>query len=1088
MTSAKDFYVVGIGASAGGLEAIESFFSKVSVNSGLAYVIIQHLSPDYISLMPEILSKRTSLNVYTAEDGMTVEPNNVYLIPRKVNMKIFQSKLHLTEKTSTHQLNLPIDIFLNSLAEDFEDKAFAVILSGTGSDGSRGIRMVKENGGIVIAQDPDSSKFDGMPKSAISTGTVDFILQPQEMPEKILSYVKHPYILEKDKNSEQSLVPENYMSKIILILKDAFGLDFTYYKDTTISRRIERRLSINQIDNLKDYLEYLSSSKNEQSILYKELLINVTKFFRDTDAFHVIQTEIIPEIFKSKTEKDEIRIWISACSTGEEAYSIAILFKEFMLANKLENDIKIFATDIDKSVVEFASTGIYNASISADVSSERLNEFFNPQGESYRINDSIREMIVFATQNVIKDPPFNKIDFLTCRNLLIYFQTSLQQKVLSIFNFSLNKNGFMFLGSSETIGEMEGYFETINHKYKIYQSLRTGKLHPDTYSSKFTGGIALSVPIKRPAFTLKNSIPDLVNIFTEKILNDNAPVTVVVNENYAVVNSFGNLNELLTLPNINKISEGFDFNITKMVPSNLKLTFSIAINKAIQTQEDVIHHNIKYQKNENENILVDLIFSPLQRNDLNNKFVLVYFIKKGKIPTIAVEIKSFQDIDVQVQQRMLDLENELKHSRENLQASIEELETTNEELQSTNEELISSNEELQSTNEELQSVNEELYTVNTEFQAKNHDLVLINNDMENLLHNTDIQIIFLDLNMQIRRFTENITEIFNLKSNDQNRPISDITHHIKGVELIDEVMFVMQSQKNINKMVEVNHKWYEMKIIPYKTRKGFIDGIVISFIDFTNLMQVQKELKESEEKFRSLFDFLPVGVTVSDRKGKIISSNKTAEKLLGLSKKEQENRKIDGTEWKIIRKDGSQMPTEEYASVRAIKENRLVENVVMGILKNNNEVTWIIVNASPTNIQGFDVAISYLEITEHVKLENKLRESKILYESLFENMTNGFALHQIILDENQNPVDYRYININESFCKITGLKKEDTLGKTVLEILPDLEKSWIEIFGKVAITGKPYFFEMEAKSLNKKFKVNAFSPIIGQFAVVFNEA
>jgi len=1259
MTSSKDFYVVGIGASAGGLEAIEAFFSTVPSNSGLAYVIIQHLSPDYKSLMPEILIKRTSLPVHTAEDGMLVKPDNVYLIPRKMNMKIFHSKLHLTEKSTSHMLNLPIDIFFQSLAEDFEEKAIAIVLSGTGSDGSRGIRMVKERGGIVIAHDPDNSKFDGMPKSAITTGTVDYILRPQDMPAKIISYVGHPYIQKKDRDNYLSMVPEDYLSKIILIVKEAYGLDFTYYKDTTISRRIERRLSINQIENLRDYLEYLSSSKIEQKTLYNELLIGVTKFFRDTEAFLLVENEVIPKIFENKTEKDEIRIWISACSTGEEAYSIAILFKEYMKKNSLYNDIKIFATDVDKSAVEYASTGIYNSSITADVSSERLDKFFNQLGEnSYRINDSIREMIVFASHNVIKDPPFNKIDFLTCRNLLIYFQAPLQQKVLSVFNFALNKNGYLFLGSSETIGEMETYFETFSHKWKIFKSVRSAKLAGNTLS-RFPGGIVQNVPIKKPVYTLKNSANDLVNIFTEKILIENSPVTVVVNENYEIVNSFGDLNKFLSLPNINKIADGFEFNLSKMVPKNLKLTFSIAINKAIKSQTDVIHHNIKYQRSDEKFLLVDLIFSPLKRPDLNQKFVVVYFKEKETTKNVPQEIQSYENVDQLVLQRIADLENELKHNKENLQASIEELETTNEELQSTNEELISANEELQSTNEELQSVNEELYTVNTEFQIKNADLVVMNNDMENLLLNSDVRIIFLDIDLKIRKFTENITDIFNLKKNDHGRPILDITHHLIDINPFDAIQPVLKNHSKIIKTVKAKERWFQMKIMPYLTQKGFMDGVVLSFIDITDYYNTQSELKISEDKFNLLFEFIPMGITISDKNGKIITSNATAERILGIKKEEQQNRKIDGKEWKLIKKDGTLMPAEEFASVRAIKENKLVENVEMGVVDENGNIRWILVSAIPTEIENMELAISYSDITsvvereiEHKKIKqinetiyelnevglsqnvelksfsqlilnkllslidcengyiaaqkdgkieylattNKINECKNrnnckisilekneencfcnlaytekhgfytnnvneiakkhklkanriewknflsvpihsdnqilgqivltdkstdfnefdfntvqrlteklgivllriqakekltfsnkLYQSIFNNMSSGFAFHQIILDEKGKPIDYKFIDINKSFEKLTGLLAKNVIGKTIKEILPNIETEWIEKYGHVALTGEKINFEYFAKPLNKKFKVNAYSPEKGMFATIFEE-
>ena len=1085
MTSTKNFYVVGIGASAGGLEAIETFFSNVPADSGLAYIIVQHLSPDYISLMPEILIKRTSLPLHTAEDGMRVEPNNIYLIPRKMNMKIFQSKLHLTEKNNLHILNLPIDIFLQSLAEDFEDKSVAVILSGTGSDGSRGIRTIKENGGIIIAQDPDSAKFDGMPKSAISTGTVDFVLQPQEMPAKIVNYVKHPYIIDKNKINDAGLLPEDYLSKIVLLLRESSGVDFTSYKEATISRRIERRLSINQIDNLKEYVDFLTISKNEQKILYKELLIGVTKFFRDTEAFLFVENEIIPQIFEHKENNDEIRIWISACSTGEEAYSVAILFKEYMIRHNLKKDIKIFASDVDKSAIEYASTGTYSASISTDVSLTRLNNFFTPIGDSFRINENIREMIVFASHNIIKDPPFNKIDFLSCRNLLIYFQPILQQKVLSFFNYALNRNGFMFLGNSESLGEMESFYETVSHKWKIYKSLRNAKLPNDTLSTKFPGGITQNYQVKKPLFTLKNSLTDLINVFTEKILADNAPVTVIVNEDAQIINSFGNLKQYLEFPDVNRISEGFDFTITQTVPENLRLTFGIAINKALKTLEPVVYQNIKYQKSANEIFIVDIKFSPLSKKDINTKYVLIYFITKEIAPVIQNEIHSYENIDQLAYQRIKDLETELKHSKENLQASIEELETTNEELQSTNEELISSNEELQSTNEELQSVNEELYTVNTEFQSKNHDLVVANNDMENLLQNSEIPIIFLDKNLQIRKFTENIVHIFNLKKTDIGRPISDITNHLENIDIPEVASNVLKGIE-LHQIVKARQKLFQLNVIQYTTQKGFVDGVVLSFIDITNLMNTREELLESESLLKTIIE---IGIDAfyllkskKDSKGKILDFiiadvNKQAEKQMNMKRE-------DLIGYGICELFPVNVVNGFFEKYKKVAETGIPYDNEYSISSEFAAPGWYYHQIVPVK-NG--IIIFNRDISEKKNYENQLVESRNLYQSIFENMTNGFALHEIILDQNKQPINYRFITVNDSFCNITNLNKENVVGKTVLEVIPDIEKQWIEIYGKVALTGETYSFEMEAKPLGKKFKVNAFSPKKGQFAVIFNE-
>ncbi|OFX18910.1 MAG: hypothetical protein A2033_12235 [Bacteroidetes bacterium GWA2_31_9] len=1386
MNIPKDFYVVGIGASAGGLEAIEAFFSKVPLDSGLAYVIIQHLSPDYKSLMPEILLKRTTLPVHTAEDGMMVKPNNIYLIPRRMNMKIFHSKLHLTEKNTLHILNLPIDIFLHSLAEDFEEKAVGVILSGTGSDGSRGVRSIKELGGIVIVQDPDSAKFDGMPKSAITSGIVDFILPPQEIPEKVISYVKHPFIQDKEKTKDFFAAAEDSLTKIILLIKEKFGLDFTFYKNATIARRVERRLTINQIERIDDYLDYLFSSKVEQRTLYNELLIGVTKFFRDTEAFNIVENEIIPAIFDNKTAKDEIRIWVSACSTGEEAYSIAILFKEYMLKNNRNNDIKLFATDVDKTSIEYASAGVYNASITADVSVERLNKFFNQTGDSYKINDEIREMIVFATHNIIKDPPFNKIDLISCRNLLIYFQTVLQQKVLSLFNFALHKSGYLFLGSSESIGEMEHFYEPVNLKWKFFKSKNLAKLPIELLSTKPAISTATHSLHQRKQFTTKILSVDMVSIFTEKLLEDNTPDTVIVNENCEIVNSFGDPNKYLTLPKNKKLASGFEYIITNMVPSSLKLTFNIAINKVIKSGKEILHPNIKFIKSDKESYIIDLKFVPLSPNETTSRFVIIYFITKKELPYSPQEATSFEDIDQQAQQRIFDLEGELKHTKENLQSSIEELETTNEELQSTNEELISANEELQSTNEELQSVNEELYTVNTEFQAKNHDLVVMNSDMENLLQNSEIRIIFLDLSLRIRKFTENITDIFNLKKNDNNRPISDITHNIKDNDILSKIQEILKKHNSIYEIVRVNGKWYEMKIMPYLTQKGFMDGVVISFIDVSELYKSQEELKQSElrfktvidtgldafyllkakteslkiidftivdinknaehqlsmkreqligfgicelfpvnikngffekykkvvesgvpyeeeycisnefaapgwyyhqvvpiddciyifnrniserkntevelisseERFRSAFENSSIGFALGTPDGKFLKVNKTLCNFLGYSENEflkltnfditfeedatetiEFTKKLQAKEIpsfnlnkRYIRKDkkivwghlnvtmvfdqngeplhsiaqiqdiNSEVEAEIKANAIARVNNVLAEisieilsntlniktftsyifeklkelvpcndgyvstintktaeiekliytsgavqcltdnkcssipdkdnkyscfcgdglNMRRGFFTNEpksyakekyfpkRKISWknflsvpviaedkligqIVLADKISDFNSDDlflvqqIAQKYAMVILRLRTEDELLINRNLYRSLFHNMKNGFALHEIILDSKNKAIDYKFIDLNESYEKITGLKKKNIIGKTVKEVIPGIEEKWIEIYGKVALNDEKYNFEMDAKVLGKKFKVNAFSPIKGQFATLFDE-
>ncbi|MCA9977643.1 MAG: hypothetical protein KC413_17910, partial [Anaerolineales bacterium] len=464
----KPAFIVGIGASAGGLEALEKFFTSVEPRTQLAFVVVQHLSPDYKSLMVELLSKHTTLPVYETTDGMIVEPNAVYLIPRKKTMTIFHGRLLLADRKPEEGLHLPIDIFLKSLAEDQGEKAIAIILSGTGSDGTRGIRAVKEAGGMVMAQDEQSARFDGMPRSAIATQLVDYVLSPEQMPQELMKFVQHPYLV-GDARVKPPLTDDDNLNKIFALLRSFSGVDFSFYKQNTMGRRIERRMSINQIDRLSDYLNYLYRSQAEVNTLYKEMLIGVTRFFRDPEAFEELRTAVIPAILANKDAQDQVRVWVVGCSTGEEAYSLAILFREAMEAANKNLDIKIFATDIDKEAIDFASRGIYSESVAADVSHDQLRRYFIKKSDSYEIMRHVREMVIFARQNLIKDPPFSKIDLISCRNVLIYFQVILQKRVLAIFQFALQHDGFLFLGTSETVGSDQEAFFPFHNKWRIYQ-------------------------------------------------------------------------------------------------------------------------------------------------------------------------------------------------------------------------------------------------------------------------------------------------------------------------------------------------------------------------------------------------------------------------------------------------------------------------------------------------------------------------------------------------------------------------------------------------------------------------------------------
>ncbi len=739
-------YIVGIGTSAGGLEALEKFFSSAPPLTGLAFVVIQHLSPDYKSHMVQLLSKYTPLSVFEAEDGMPVETNSIYLLPRRKNMTIFKGKLYTVDYNRSHGgLNLPIDIFFESLAHDQGERSVGIILSGTGSDGTRGIRAIKEQGGLVIAQD-DSAKFDGMPRSAISTRLVDYILPPEKIAITLLKYIKHPSLAADGIFEVPIPVHDNQLAKLFAVVQASTGVDFTDYKPNTILRRIERRMTVNQIENLNDYVTVLQDSPDESRTLYKEFLIGVTRFFRDGEAFQKIQDTVIPGLLQGRSRQSQVRVWIPGCSTGEEAYSLAILFREHMEKTGQYFDIKIFATDLDKEALDFASRGVYQESVLADISTERLRNFFVKRGDTYEVLRPLRGLVVFAHQNLIKDPPFSKMDLISCRNLLIYLQPKLQQRVLSIFQFALNSDGYLFLGSSESVGDFADVFKTIDNKWKLFQfdgtirpRLDQTQLTGRTESPRSVGVTAYRQPIAQGTDDWRTSDPVLRSL-VEQVM----PPCLVVDENGSIIHAFGDLEPYLKLPQGYQI----DLNVRKMAREPLSLPLSTALHRTSQNEEEVVYSNIRLESGPEINLTVRLFF---EKNSRQRLFLIMF--TPTDTPGGNPETAEIFSLPKGAAQRINVLEQELQYTKENLQATIEELETSNEELQATNEELMAANEELQSTNEELQSVNEELITVNSEYQAKIMELTNLNDDVNNLLKSTDVGTIFLDANLHLRKFT-----------------------------------------------------------------------------------------------------------------------------------------------------------------------------------------------------------------------------------------------------------------------------------------------------------------------------------------------
>lgn len=847
-------HIVCMGASAGGLEAIQTFFKSLPAETGLSFVIVQHLSPDYKSLMDELIAKVTSIPVKIAKDNVAVQKDTIYLIPSKKNMRIENGHLLLMDQDRNQQtVNLPIDIFLSSLAQDRKTQSIGVILSGTGSDGTRGSRAIKEAGGMVMVQEPGNAKFDGMPKNAISGGFPDFILPVESMPGQLMSYVKHPNTTLKSKGGAL-LEEKTGITRLFSLLRDKSKIDFTYYKPNTVSRRIARRMTVNQIEELSDYISLVEGNASELNTLFRELLIGVTSFFRDSHMFQMLEGKWLPEALE-RAQGREFRIWIPGVSTGEEAYSFAILCSEIVEKFDRGVDIKIFATDIDQDAIFFASNGIYPESITADVPPHLLNKYFFRHAESFKVSRALREMVVFAKHDLIKDPAFTNIDLLSCRNVLIYFQQPLQQKVVDTFNFSLRPEGLLVLGPSETTGTAESLFACLDNRWKVFKS--KGKKSATPSSSAFAGGRA---PFNNGTFvgrqsTHANAEEDRVlSRLMDVVGSDYLPFSMVVNENNEIIYVFGESSNFLIPPTGRVIND-----VSKSVISDLSIPLATGLTKVFGSQTEQAFSNIAVKVDADNRITVNMKIKPLPDQKGKERLAAIFIENSINPPTKAgpaVDAVTY-DASHESQQRIIDLEQELQFTRENLQATIEELETSNEELQATNEELLASNEELQSTNEELQSVNEELFTVNAEHQSKIMELTELNNDLHNLMNSGTAITLFLDDQLNIRRFTENALQIWSLSEHDIGRPFDHLGTSLVGMDLIELVERVNRTGESLSQEVRsaTNDQWYLLTLQPYVVSTLTRTGVVINLSDITELKRAQdneqralQRAKEEAEK------------------------------------------------------------------------------------------------------------------------------------------------------------------------------------------------------------------------------------------------
>jgi len=828
-----DFPVVGIGASAGGLESLQEFFKEMVPEPGAAFVIIQHLSPDHKSLMDEILARFTRMTIHRVEHGMKVEKNHIYLIPPRMNMTIYHGQLMLSAHVPDGSLNLPIDIFLRSLAQDKEKNAIGIILSGTGSDGALGIRAIKEYGGIAMVQDDQSAKFDGMPRSSISTGMVDFILPPALLADELANYIQHPLIQKKESIEQMIMQEQSNLSQVFSILRDTKGVDFSNYKESTIIRRLEKRISLNRFETIGKYLRFLENDEREAQALYDDLLIGVTRFFRDKESFSALEDMVLPELFK-ETSKKELRVWVTGCSTGEEVYSLGILLDEYMKEQKAERDIKIFATDIDDHALEYASIGHYPESLVTDVSPERVSQYFVHKDGGYQVNEHLRGMIIFARHNLLSDPPFSKIDLVSCRNLLIYLNTAAQQRVLSMFYMGLVDSGFMFLGSSESLGNLSSGFNILNNKAKIFRK-NNGQIPAHVQSFAATPRLKTQPKLTSMSSMLKaRPRPNVIAGLFDEIMGGYVPASVIVDEHYNVIHTIHDVSRYISLP-VGEVS----LNILKMLPSELSVMVSSLLRRARNEKKEIIlkHVSLPHCPEKDVTLICRLFTS---KNDKSMCYIISFSEGTKTVRAEKKDPGASTSINAQYRDHIDELEKELQSKSESLQAAVEELETSNEELQSSNEELIASNEELQSTNEELQSVNEELYTVNSEHISKIEELTELNSDIDNLMKDTRIGTIFVDRNMRIRKVNSTATELTNTYLTDIGRPIEHLSFGSLYTDFRKDIQSVVTDLQPRSRELEYREdQWCMVKIMPYRTAENAVDGLMITFIDITALKRSQ---------------------------------------------------------------------------------------------------------------------------------------------------------------------------------------------------------------------------------------------------------
>jgi len=923
------FPIVGIGASAGGLAAFDAFLSAIPTEraTGIAYVLVQHLSPDHKSVLSDLCQRHTRIPVMEVTDGLLVLPNRIYIIPPNHDMALLDGRLHLLEPAAPRGLRLPIDFFFRSLAQDRQERAIAVVLSGTGSDGTLGARAVKGAGGLVMAQLPESAAYDGMPRSVIATGLTDFILAPAQMPAQLVAYVEHAFGLLPRPVAVPVAPFEEALKRVCILLRDKTGHDFSQYKESTLLRRIERRMALHQIEQQGDYVLYLQQDQEEAQALFRDLLIGVTNFFRDPEAFAALQEQVIPRLFADKPTGAAVRVWVCGCSTGEEAYSIAILLHEYQETLQQTYRVQVFATDLDARAIAQARLGVYPASIAADLSAERLGRYFFQVGQdgAYRVQKVVRDLLVFSEHDLIKDPPFSRLDLISCRNLLIYMNADLQGKVLPLFHYALMPAGALFLGTSETVGDSLLRFPVLNQKWKIYLRQGADRGTPaQTLNTFLPPARMIRGPAAGPTPEERRDPPADPGTLTEQTLvRHYAPIGILINTRGEILHIHGRTGQYLE-----PAPGDAAMNILAMAREGLRRPLTSALHRAVAHQEVVRFPGLSVRTN-GDRVTVDLTVRPAESPRSGIPLTELFLVVREPVaaavapardagagaPLVGASLPGallMADADAaEPAAHIAMLEQELRSKEEYLQSTLEEMETANEELTSTNEEMQSINEELQSTNEELetskeelQSLNEELATVNAELQTKVADLSQVNDDMNNLLAGTGVATLFLDQRLRITRFTPASTQLIKLIHTDIGRPVGDITSNLVDYDgLEQDARAVLASLVPQERQVKTRvGTWHLLHIRPYRTLANVIEGVVITFQDITRRKQLEDALGEARAYAEAMADARREALVVLDQGLRVCFANSNFYRLCGLTPEATEGRpwrELAGGAWDL---------------------------------------------------------------------------------------------------------------------------------------------------------------------------------------------